>query len=139
LTGSQGKTSTKDLLAAVLGQAASTVATRGSNNNEIGMPLTALRVDESTRFLVLEMGARGKGHIAELAGLVAPDIAIVLNVGTAHLGEFGSQEAIAEAKGELVEGLRVGGTAVLNADDHRVMGMSERTRERIVTLRGAGR
>lgn len=134
LTGSQGKTSTKDLLAAILSHAAPTVATRGSNNNEIGMPLTALRVDEETRFLVLEMGARGKGHIAELAALVPPDIAVVLNVGTAHLGEFGSQEAIAEAKGELVESLHAGGAAILNADDHRVMGMAARTQERIVTF-----
>lgn len=134
LTGSQGKTSTKDLLAAVLGHAAPTVATRESNNNEIGMPLTALRVDDETRFLVLEMGARGKGHIAELAALVPPDIAVVLNVGTAHLGEFGSQEAIAEAKGELVESVLPGGVAVLNADDHRVRAMAARTAERVVTF-----
>ena len=86
LTGSQGKTSTKDLLAAVLGRSAATVATRGSFNNELGMPLTALRVEPTTRFLVLEMGARGIGHIAELTGLVRPDVSVVLNVGQAHLG-----------------------------------------------------
>jgi UDP-N-acetylmuramoyl-tripeptide--D-alanyl-D-alanine ligase len=134
LTGSQGKTSTKDILGAVLGRAAPTVATRGSFNNEIGMPLTALRIDERTRFLVLEMGARGIGHIAELTALVAPDIAIVLNVGTAHLGGFGSREAIAQAKGELVEAVLPGGTAVLNADDARVMGMAARTGQRILTF-----
>ena len=132
ITGSQGKTSTKDLLAAVLAGAAPTVATRGSYNNEIGMPLTALRIDTTTRYLVLEMGARGKGHIAELAGIVTPDIGMVLNVGHAHLGEFGSREAIAEAKGELVEAAT--SVAVLNADDHRVVAMASRTRARVVTF-----
>ena len=102
LTGSQGKTSTKDLLAAVLAEAGPTVATVGSYNNELGVPLTALRVEPDTRYLVLEMGARGRGHIAELTDLVPPDVSVVLNVGSAHLGEFGSREAIAEAKGELV-------------------------------------
>jgi UDP-N-acetylmuramoyl-tripeptide--D-alanyl-D-alanine ligase len=124
VTGSQGKTSTKDLLAAVLGDAGATVATHGSFNNELGMPLTALRIDADTRFLVLEMGARGIGHIAELTDLVAPDISVVLNVGTAHLGEFGSRDAIAVAKGELVSGLRPDGIAVLNADDERVAAMA---------------
>lgn len=134
LTGSQGKTSTKDLLAAVLGGAAATVATRGSFNNELGMPLTALRVEPDTRFLVLEMGARGRGHIAELCALVRPDVSVVLNVGQAHLGEFGSREAIAEAKGELVEALATGGTAVLNAGDDRVAAMAARTSARVLTF-----
>jgi UDP-N-acetylmuramoyl-tripeptide--D-alanyl-D-alanine ligase len=98
LTGSQGKTSTKDLLAAVLSSAAPTIATIGSLNNELGVPLTMLRADAATRFLVLEMGARRIGDIAELTGLVVPDIAVVLNVGQAHLGEFGSREAIAKAR-----------------------------------------
>lgn len=133
LTGSQGKTSTKDLLAAVLGSAA-TVATRGSFNNELGMPLTALRVEPDTRFLVLEMGARGRGHIAELCALVRPDVSVVLNVGQAHLGEFGSREAIAEAKGELVEALAADGTAVLNAGDERVAAMASRTSARVLTF-----
>ncbi|WP_433891230.1 UDP-N-acetylmuramoyl-tripeptide--D-alanyl-D-alanine ligase [Streptomyces sp. CA-111067] len=123
LTGSQGKTSTKDLLAAVLSAAAPTTATLGSLNNELGVPLTMLRADAATRFLVLEMGARHIGDIAALTGLVAPDTAVVLNVGQAHLGEFGSREAIAEAKGELVRGLAPGGTAILNADDPRVVAM----------------
>ena len=134
LTGSQGKTSTKDLLAAVLGGAAATVATRGSFNNELGMPLTALRVEPGTRFLVLEMGARGRGHIAELCALVRPDVSVVLNVGQAHLGEFGSREAIAEAKGELVEALAADGTAVLNAGDERVAAMAARTSARVVSF-----
>src|SRR6478735_3710688 len=127
VTGSQGKTSTKDLLAAVLADAGTTVAPRGSYNNEIGVPLTALRTGTDTRFLILEMGARGRGHIAELAALVAPDVAMVLNVGVAHLGEFGSRDAIAQAKGELVESLTPDGTAVLNADDDRVAAMASRT------------
>lgn len=132
ITGSQGKTSTKDLLSAVFAQAAPTVATRGSYNNEIGMPLTALRATAETRYLVLEMGARGIGHIAELAALVAPDIGVVLNVGEAHLGEFGSREAIAVAKGELVEAARR--TAVLNADDDRVAAMAARTSAEVMTF-----
>ncbi len=134
ITGSQGKTSTKDLLGAVLGHSAPTVATRGSFNNELGMPLTALRVEPDTRFLVLELGARGTGHIAELTGLVRPDVAVVLNVGQAHLGEFGSREAIAEAKGELVEALPPTGTAVLNAGDERVAAMARRTQGRVLTF-----
>lgn len=134
VTGSQGKTSTKDLLAAVLDTVAPTVATRGSYNNEIGMPLTALRSDATTRFLLLEMGARGEGHIAELAALAAPDVSMVLNVGQAHLGEFGSREAIAQAKGELVEALTPSGTAVLNIDDDKVAAMASRTVGRVVTF-----
>ncbi|GAB7004501.1 UDP-N-acetylmuramoyl-tripeptide--D-alanyl-D-alanine ligase [Nocardioides sp. AN3] len=134
LTGSQGKTSTKDLLGSVLAHAAPTVATQGSFNNELGMPLTALRVEPDTRFLVLELGARGKGHIAELTGLVRPDISIVLNVGSAHLGEFGSREAIAQAKGELVQALPPTGTAVLNAGDDRVAAMAALTSGTVVTF-----
>lgn len=134
LTGSQGKTSTKDLLAAVLADAGPTVATFGSFNNELGMPLTALRVTEDTTYLVLEMGARGIGHLTELTDLVRPDISVVLNVGTAHLGEFGSREAIAQAKGELVEALDDTGTAVLNADDDKVAAMASRTRGRVLTF-----
>ena len=132
ITGSQGKTSTKDLLAAVLADVAPTVATRGSNNNEIGMPLTALRSDASTRYLVLELGARGIGHIAELTSVVEPDIGLVLNVGQAHIGEFGSREAIAQAKGELVEAAHT--TAVLNADDERVAAMASRAQAAVVTF-----
>lgn len=127
VTGSQGKTSTKDMIEAVLASAAPTVATSGSFNNELGVPLTMLRTDATTRFLVLEMGARHIGDIAELTGLVAPDIAVVTNVGQAHLGEFGSREAIAVAKSELVRGLASGGTAVLHADDPRVLAMGDLT------------
>lgn len=134
LTGSQGKTSAKDLLAAVLGDLGPTVATRGSFNNELGLPLTVLRADPSTRFLVLEMGARGIGHIAELCAIAPPDIGMVLNVGTAHLGEFGSQSAIARAKGEIVEALSPSGVAVLNLDDPLVASMSTRTKAAVWTF-----
>ena len=132
LTGSAGKTSTKDLIAQVLARIGATVFTEGSFNNEIGFPVTALRVAADTRFLVLEMGARHKGDIAALAGIVPPRIGVVLNVGTAHMGEFGSREAIAEAKGELVEALPASGTAVLNADDPLVRAMASRTRARVL-------
>ncbi|MFC0597108.1 UDP-N-acetylmuramoyl-tripeptide--D-alanyl-D-alanine ligase [Streptomyces palmae] len=135
LTGSSGKTSTKDLIAQVLERHAPTVWTPGSLNNEIGLPLTALRADEGTRHLVLEMGARGVGHIRYLTGLTPPRIGLVLNVGTAHIGEFGGREQIAQAKGELVESLPAadeGGVAVLNADDPLVRAMSSRTRARTV-------
>ncbi|WP_019204256.1 UDP-N-acetylmuramoyl-tripeptide--D-alanyl-D-alanine ligase [Tsukamurella sp. 1534] len=140
VTGSAGKTSTKDLIAAVLRPLGETVAPPGSFNNEIGHPWTALRATPSTRFLVLEMSARGEGHIAALARVAPPRIGVELNVGTAHLGEFGSREAIARAKGELVEALPAGsgvsgegGVAVLNADDAAVAAMAPRTRARVVT------
>ncbi|MCX5148206.1 MULTISPECIES: UDP-N-acetylmuramoyl-tripeptide--D-alanyl-D-alanine ligase [unclassified Streptomyces] len=135
LTGSAGKTSTKDLIAQVLQTHAPTVWTPGSLNNEIGLPLTALRATEETRHLVLEMGARGIGHIDYLTGLTPPRIGLVLNVGTAHIGEFGGREQIAQAKGELVEALpseAEGGVAVLNADDPLVRAMSARTKARTV-------
>ncbi|WP_203566893.1 UDP-N-acetylmuramoyl-tripeptide--D-alanyl-D-alanine ligase [Aestuariimicrobium ganziense] len=131
LTGSSGKTSTKDLLAQVLEAHGPTVAPVGSFNNEIGVPLTACRVDEHTRHLVSEMGARGPGHIAWLCSMTPPDIAAVVNVGTAHLGEFGSVEGISAAKGELVEALSPQGWAVLNADDTAVAAMAQRTQARL--------
>jgi UDP-N-acetylmuramoyl-tripeptide--D-alanyl-D-alanine ligase len=134
VTGSQGKTGVKDMLGAVLGDAAPTVATRGSFNNELGLPITVLRARADTRFLVLEMGARGIGHLALLCAIAPPDVSIVLNVGTAHLGEFGSREAIAQAKGELVEALGPSGVAVLNLDDPLVAGMAPRTKARIRTF-----
>ncbi|MFF1678923.1 UDP-N-acetylmuramoyl-tripeptide--D-alanyl-D-alanine ligase [Streptomyces sp. NPDC058256] len=132
LTGSAGKTSTKDLIAQVLRSKAPTVFTPGSFNNEIGLPLTALSATEETRFLVLEMGARGIGHIRYLTGLTPPRIGLVLNVGTAHIGEFGGREQIAQAKGELVEGLPEDGAAILNADDPLVRAMSSRTKARVI-------
>jgi UDP-N-acetylmuramoyl-tripeptide--D-alanyl-D-alanine ligase len=133
ITGSQGKTSTKDLLAQVLTPAGPTVAPVGSLNNELGVPLTVLRADEATRHLVVEMGARGIGHIRALCEVALPTVGLVLNVGVAHLGEFGSREGIALAKGELVESLPPDGLAVLNADDPLVIAMASRTRARVVT------
>lgn len=134
VTGSQGKTSTKDLLTAILSDVGPTIGTLGNLNNALGAPLTLLRVEPSTRHLVVEMGARHIGDIARLTGLVAPDISIVLNVGLAHIGEFGSQDAIATGKSELVQGLAPGGTAVLNADDHRVLAMRSLTDGPVVTF-----
>jgi UDP-N-acetylmuramoyl-tripeptide--D-alanyl-D-alanine ligase len=132
ITGSSGKTSTKDLLAAVLTPLGPTVAPPGSFNNELGLPWTALRADAGTRHLVLELSARGVGHIARLATVAPPRIGVVLNVGRAHVGEFGSVEAIARAKGELVEALPADGVAVLNADDPLVAAMAARTSARVV-------
>lgn len=138
VTGSAGKTSTKDLIAAVLSRAGETVAPPGSFNNEIGHPYTVLRCTEDTDFLVAEMSARGIGHIAHLATIAPPTIGVVLNVGSAHIGEFGSRENIAKAKGELVEALPQSGVAVLNADDELVAGMAPRTNARVVTFSESG-
>src|SRR4051812_1029176 len=134
VTGSSGKTSTKDLLAAVLSGHGPTVAPPGSFNNELGHPYTVLRATPETRFLVLETSARGIGHIRYLTDIAPPRIGVVLNVGSAHLGEFGSRQAIAQAKGELVEALPADGLAVLNGDDPLVAAMSGRTAARIVSV-----
>jgi UDP-N-acetylmuramoyl-tripeptide--D-alanyl-D-alanine ligase len=134
VTGSQGKTGTKDYLGQVMAGVGETVATLGNLNTELGVPLTVLRCTAATEYLVVEMGARGIGHIAELCEIAPPDVAAVLNVGTAHLGGFGSREAIARAKGELVEALRPDGTAVLNAADDAVWAMRARTAARILTF-----
>ncbi|GAA3296134.1 UDP-N-acetylmuramoyl-tripeptide--D-alanyl-D-alanine ligase [Dactylosporangium vinaceum] len=134
ITGSSGKTSTKDLIARLLARRGPTVATIGSENNELGTPYTALKADAATRFLVLEMGARGIGHLRYLCEIAPPDISVVTNVGVAHMGEFGSVEGIAQAKGELVEALGSGGFAVLNADDERVRAMATRTAARVVAV-----
>ena len=117
ITGSQGKTSTKDLLTNLLGAAGPTVAPLGSFNNELGMPITLLECDERTRFCILEMGARHKGDISKLCEIAQPNIGVVLTVGLAHIGEFGSQQAIAQAKSELIQSLDKNGVAVLGAYD----------------------
>ena len=134
LTGSSGKTSTKDLIGQLIRSYGETVVPEGSFNNEIGHPLTALQATERTKYLVAEMGARHQGDITYLAGITPPKIGLVLNVGTSHIGEFGSQDNIAVAKGEMIEAVTAGGTAVLNADDHRVAAMRSRTRERVLTF-----
>ncbi len=134
ITGSQGKTGTKDIVAQLLQAHGPTVAPAGSYNTEIGVPLTATRVTPSTRYLVLELGARGRGHIRYLTSLVTPCVGVVLNVGVAHLGKFGSRADIAMAKGELVEALPADGVAVLNADDPLVAAMRLRTNAAVVTF-----
>jgi UDP-N-acetylmuramoyl-tripeptide--D-alanyl-D-alanine ligase len=142
ITGSSGKTSTKDITAQLLERLGPTVSTEASLNNELGLPLTVLRATEQTRFLVLEMAARGPGHIGFLCDIAPPRIGAVLNVGRAHAGEFGSLETVAKAKGELVEALpaaSAGGVAVLNADDARVLAMADRTDARVVTFSAAPR
>ncbi len=128
LTGSAGKTSTKDLLLQILQLDGPTVANVASFNNEIGFPATVLRVEEDTSYLVLEMGARGSGHITYLMDIARPQISAVLNVGTAHLGEFGTREAIAHAKAEIVRDLPETAIAVLNGDDPLVRAMADQTR-----------
>ncbi len=117
ITGSSGKTSTKDLVAQVLEQAGPTVAALGSHNNDIGLPRTVLRADADTRFLVLEMGMRGPGQIARLCRIAPPDVAVVLNIGSAHVGETGSREATARSKGEILEALHADGVGIVNRDD----------------------
>lgn len=137
VTGSSGKTSTKDLLAQLLPALGPTVAPRDSFNNELGYPYTVLHADRQTRYLVLEASARAVGDIRYLTAILAPRIAAVLNVGSAHLGVFGSREAIAAAKGELVEALppaHAGGVAVLNADDPLVRAMADRTQARVLMV-----
>ncbi|UKJ64538.1 UDP-N-acetylmuramoyl-tripeptide--D-alanyl-D-alanine ligase [Cellulosimicrobium cellulans] len=134
VTGSVGKTTTKDLLGQLLRPEGETVVPRGSFNNEIGLPLTVLEADESTRFLVLEMGASGVGHLTYLTRIAPPDVSVVLVVGSAHLGEFGGIEAVARAKSELVTGLAPGGVAVLNADDLRVAAMADVAPGEVVTF-----
>lgn len=134
ITGSSGKTTTKDLLAAILAPHGETVAPRGSFNSEVGLPLTVLSCTTRTKYLVLEMGMRGAGHIRYLCDIAHPRIAGVINVGSAHLELLGSREAIAEAKGEIIEGLPADGTAILHADNPLVMAQSHRTAARIITF-----
>jgi UDP-N-acetylmuramoyl-tripeptide--D-alanyl-D-alanine ligase len=132
ITGSSGKTTTKDMIGQLLVGLGPTIAPPGSFNNELGLPHTVLQADAGTRFLVLEMGSRGVGHLTYLCQIAPPSIGVVINVGTAHLGMFGSVEKIAEAKGELVAALPADGLAVLNVDDPLVAAMAGRTRARVV-------
>ena len=134
ITGSSGKTSTKDIVGQLVAQLGPTVSPEGSFNTEVGLPLTVLRADADTKYLVLEYSARGLDHIAYLCGIARPQIGVVLNVGAAHLGEFGSRTAVAQAKGELIEALPDDGLAVLNADDDAVFAMASRTGARVVTF-----
>ncbi len=138
ITGSNGKTTTKNFLARILSDEGETVAPIRSYNNEVGAPLTMLRVTPSTRFLVCEFGAAGPGSIARLAGLVEPDVAVVLMVGMAHAGGFGGIEGTAQAKSELVQATRGGGSAVLNVDDPRVWAMRAIAAEGDIDVIGFG-
>ncbi|MBN3508990.1 UDP-N-acetylmuramoyl-tripeptide--D-alanyl-D-alanine ligase [Mycolicibacterium septicum] len=134
VTGSSGKTSTKDLLAAVLDPLGQVIAPPGSFNNELGHPWTVLRATPDTDYLILEMSARHPGNIAALAAIAPPQIAVVLNVGTAHLGEFGSREAIANTKAELPQAVPASGVVILNVDDTAVAAMADKTAARVVRV-----
>jgi UDP-N-acetylmuramoyl-tripeptide--D-alanyl-D-alanine ligase len=139
ITGSVGKTTTKDLAAQLVERLGPTVAPHGSYNNEIGHPLTVLRVTEVTRYLVLELSARKAGDIAQLCEIAPPSLGVVLCVGHAHTGEFGGLAEVARAKGELPAALPATGVALLNSDDPRVLAMAERTAARVITFgRGSG-
>jgi UDP-N-acetylmuramoyl-tripeptide--D-alanyl-D-alanine ligase len=134
LTGSSGKTTTKDFVGQLLARLGATIAPPGSQNNELGHPYVVLKATAETRFLVLEMGSRGVGHIRYLADVAPPRIGVVLNIGAAHVESFGSLEGTALAKGELVEALPEDGVAILNADDPLVAAMAPRTAARVVTF-----
>lgn len=137
VTGSVGKTSVKDLLAAVLAADRPTWASERSFNNELGVPLTLVNAPEGTEAVVVEMGARGRGHIKDLCDVARPTVGLVTRVAAVHTELFGGLDEVAAAKGELVEALPPGGTAVLNAADQRVAAMRERTQAQVVTF-GAG-
>lgn len=132
VTGSVGKTSVKDLLAAVLAERWATAASVRSFNNELGVPLTLLGAPDGTEAVVVEMGARGVGHIAELCAIASPTIGIVTRVAAVHTEVFGALDDVARAKGELVEALPADGAAVLNAADPSVAAMASRTAARVV-------
>lgn len=123
ITGSNGKTTTKELIAAILAQRGNVVKTEKNYNNEIGLPLTLLKINAATKAVVVEMGMRGKGQIAYLAELARPTLGVITNIGLTHLELLGSQAAIAEAKGELIQALPPSGIAVLNGDDPLVSRM----------------
>lgn len=134
VTGSSGKTSTKDLIAQVVQRRGPVVAPSGSFNTEVGLPLTVLQADQTTRTLVLEMGARGVGHIAYLCDIAPPKVGVLLNVGSAHLGEFGSRAAIAKAKSEIIVDLPRDGCAILTADDPIVAELASATDAEVLTF-----
>jgi len=134
VTGSNGKTTTKNMLREVLSTKGKTIAPEESFNNEVGAPYSMLKIDEQTKFLVVEMGAGGPGTIKYLAQMCEPDIGIELKVGLAHAGEFGGIEATENIKAELVEELAPTGIALLNFDDERVMNMATRTKAKALTF-----
>jgi UDP-N-acetylmuramoyl-tripeptide--D-alanyl-D-alanine ligase len=138
ITGSVGKTSVKDLLASILSERLVTAASAQSFNNELGVPLTLLNASDGTQAVVVEMGARGVGHIAQLCDIAHPSVGIVTRVAAVHTSEFGSIEEVARAKGELVEALPARGIAILNAADPRVAAMARRTAATVITFGEGG-
>jgi UDP-N-acetylmuramoyl-tripeptide--D-alanyl-D-alanine ligase len=134
ITGSNGKTTTKEMCAAILSVAGPCLKNRGNLNNNIGLPLTLLERDAAHRALVVEIGMNHRGEIAPLAAIARPTVGVITNAGTAHIEHLGSRDAIAQEKGELVAALAPEATAVLNADDPRVLAQRTRTRARCVTF-----
>lgn len=134
VTGSNGKTTTKDFIAAALGQCKSVVATKGSFNNELGMPLTLCDLNDDTEVLVCEIGARHIGDIKAAMPALRPTIGVVTTIGAAHVGAFGSESAIAEAKGELLEVLPDDGLAIVNADNPACLALGARTKAKVVSV-----
>jgi UDP-N-acetylmuramoyl-tripeptide--D-alanyl-D-alanine ligase len=134
ITGSQGKTTTKDLLRHMLSQHGATVAPQGNYNNELGVPLTLLECSPTTKFVIIEMGARHMGDISHLASIAQPDIAVVLRVGMAHIGEFGSIESIAQTKSELIRALKEDGIAILGQYDPHTKAMSSLHKGEVITF-----
>lgn len=138
VTGSVGKTTTKEMLAAIFGQVRRVQASPGNYNTEIGLPLTLVELEPGTEVLVVELGMRGAGEIRRLARIASPRLGVVTRIGESHMELLGSLEAIAGAKGELVEELPPDGVAILNADDPRVAALARRTRARVITYGLAG-
>ncbi len=134
ITGSVGKTTTKDFLASVLATKLRTHANTRSFNNEIGVPLTLIGAPDDAEAVVIEMGSRGPGHIADLCRIARPTIGVITTVGAAHTSEFGDVESVAAAKAELVEALPAAGLAVLNADVVRVAAMADQTQAKVLTF-----
>ncbi len=132
ITGSNGKTTTRQFTAAVVSQRYNTLATAGNFNNQIGLPLTLLGLELDHQWAVVELGTNNPGEIARLAAICSPDIGVITNIGPAHLEGLGSIEGVAQEKGSLIAGLRKNGTAVLNADDPRVLQLARQTRKRVV-------
>jgi UDP-N-acetylmuramoyl-tripeptide--D-alanyl-D-alanine ligase len=132
ITGSNGKTTAKEMCAAILSESGSCLKNRGNLNNQFGLPLTLLEREANHRSLVVEIGMNHRGEIAPLAAIARPNVAVITNVGTAHIEFLGSRDEIAREKGDLIAALDEDGIAVLNADDHRVMAQAERTRARVL-------
>jgi murE/murF fusion protein len=132
ITGSNGKTTTREMIVSVVKQRFPTLSSRGNFNNEIGLPLTLLNLNHGHKWAVVELGMNAPGEIAKLGKICNPDIGVITNIGPAHLEGVGSIEGVMRAKGELLDKIKAGGTAVLNADDHRVLHLAERTSAKVI-------